>query len=107
MSGNTKREPPISWRPSTEAREALARLVTKTGLSRNDILNKAALLYESQVNRHQSAKEHSEAADRQAVLSRNVKDTEKVIQRMATRIDRDKLAAFQRKAGMDSAKARK
>lgn len=98
MSGITKREPPISWRPSPAAREKLARLVSETKLSRNDLLNQAIAQYRDKVvpviNEPENVK---------------VKAVEFPAGKPKTgiKIDREKVLAFQNKTGMDRAAKRK
>ena len=45
--GITKRDSPISWRPSSEARLALARLLARGGKKRNEIINDAVIRVEA------------------------------------------------------------
>lgn len=97
MSGNTKREPPISWRPSKAAREKLAFLTVRTGLSRNDLLNRMILDYGvPEVTEPHSARAQFE--QRQADQQRQA--------RVVARINPDKILDFQRKVGMDKVKKR-
>lgn len=93
--GITKREAPVTWRPSPAARMALARLLDKEGISRGELLNRIVI-----------------AADRN--LSPVPGGTAEVgplhanrpLGRVDRRVDPDKLAAFQRKAGMGGVKSR-
>ena len=92
MTGITKREPPISWRPSKAARAKLARLVSETGLSRNDLLNQLV----TGTDKRLGALEGSAAPPPH--MSEEVRSNARLTRRVT--VDRDKIAAFQRKAGM-------
>ena len=84
--GSTTREAPISWRPSPEARAALARLSARIDRTRNELLNEIVI-----------------AADRgPQIVADNDRGSAAVARARlhAGGVDHDKIAAFQRKAGM-------
>ena len=108
MTGITKREAPISWRPSKEARKRLAVFVSETGLSRNELLNQLVMQAESV---KPPMEKLSEAVLPDGSVQTIYGQKSEPSQTGTVRVDKqgrvksfrpdpDKIAAFQRKAGM-------
>lgn len=81
---------PVSWRPSDEAAKALEALVERTGKRKSELLDNLIL-----------------NALRGPDISADNDQGSGAVARARLRVDHEKLAAFQRKAGMTVYDARK
>ena len=95
--GNTKREAPITWRPSPAAAIALAQVMDRTGLRRGELLNllviSAAHKQDAGVDIVADNDQGSAATARARIHAAGMAT--------ANKPDPEKIAAFQRKCGMD------
>ena len=99
MSGNTKREAPISWRPSPAAAVALTGLMERMpGMKRSEVLNLVVIAAAHQPRQTIPA----EPID----IDKPSKIAAKQPYRHSGGIDREKNLAFQRQIGMDKAPKR-
>ena len=101
--GITKREAPVTWRPSPEARLALARLLDRENCSRGDLLNRLVLAADAG---EQSSPLMEDAPAIVATARGGIDRKPSSAWAPRRRPDPTKIEAFQRKAGMGGVKSR-
>lgn len=97
---------PISWRPSDAAAKALADLIARTGKKKAKLLDDLILSAARGPEIKADNDRGSAATARARMLGDNIRRNEALNERIVARataqgVDPEKIAAFQRKAGMD------
>lgn len=121
MSGNTKREGPISWRPSPAASVALVDLMERMpGMKRNEVLNLVVIAaahrdrkappvaFKTSDSNTAPPEDVTKRSPMEAAQARRVHEQQlrQAKAHYSGGIDREKNLAFQRQIGMDKAPKR-